>query len=137
MFPDCADDVLRLIGGAFQAAFNDSVLGPRLSRSKLTVRFGLVDPDCVLYVDTENQVVSLGTPKAGQPATMVAMSANDANMYCQGKLNLISALGEGAVAAVGTIGDLSELMALADDGALPRVYRDVLRREGRQDILAA
>jgi len=129
------DEVLRYIGGAFESAFADPAVGPRLAASRLLVRIGLIDPDCVLVIDAEHRQVRLSTRGDSAATALVAMNADLANEYCQGRLDLTAAVARGDVAVDGDIEGLLELVS--DRNSLPRVYADLLRREGRADLLVA
>jgi hypothetical protein len=135
MVLSCADEVYRYIGGTFEAAFSDPTLGPRLTESRLRVRFGFVDPDCVLFVDTETREVRPGCTDRDQPSLTVAMKGDLANDYCLGLVDLAAAIEQGEVAAYG---EVQGLLDLSREGAsLRRLYVERLRREGREDLLHA
>jgi hypothetical protein len=129
------DEVLRYIGGAFESAFADPAVGPGLAASRLLVRFGLIDPDCVLVIDAEHRQVRLATGGDSGTTALMAMNADLAHDYCQGRLDLSAAVARGDVAVDGDVQQLLELVA--DRESLPRMYADLLRREGRADLLAA
>jgi hypothetical protein len=129
------DEVLRVIGGAFESAFKDPSVGPRLTASGLLVRLGLIDPDCVLVIDAEHGVVRLAGVRDSDGFALLAMDADTANRCCQGRLDVAEAVARGDVAMDGDLACLLELVADAD--ALPRLYAEVLRREGREDLLVA
>jgi len=135
MFLNCPEEVFRYIGGTFVSAFADPALGPRLAQNPVRVRFGFVDPDCVLVIDTERREVRLGVAADEKPSAMVAMNGDTALRYCQGKLDVSSAMARGDIAASGEVQGFLDL--IADHTSLPRVYAEVLRREGREDLLVA
>jgi hypothetical protein len=132
---NCVDDVRRVIGGAFESAFKDPSVGPRLAASHILVRLGLIDPDCVLVIDADHGEVRLGGVHETDGSAMLAMDTETANRWCLGRLDLAGALARGEVAMHGDLDSLFELTL--DMDALPRVYADVLRREGREDLLVA
>ncbi len=135
MMLSCEDEVLRVIGGAFESAFRDPDLGPRLAASRLMVRLGLVDPDCVLMIDAEHGEVRLGGLREPDSFALLAMDADTANLCCQGRLDLAEALATGELATEGDLAGLFDLVG--DRDGFPRLYADVVRREGREDLLVA
>jgi hypothetical protein len=132
---NCVDDVLRVIGGAFESAFKDPSVGPRLAASHILFRLGLIDPDCVLVIDADHGEVRLGGVHETDACALLAMDVETANRWCLGRLDLAEALARGEIAMHGDLDTLFELFV--DEDALPRVYADVLRREGREDLLVA
>lgn len=131
----CVDEVLQVIGGAFESAFKDPSVGPRLAASHLRLRFGFIDPDCVLVIDAAKGEVRLATWQDLSPSALLAMDADTANRCCQGLLDLADAMARGDVAVDGDLSCLFELVT--DREAFPRLYAEVLRREGREDLLVA
>lgn len=131
----CAEEVYRYIGGTFESAFDDPELGPKLKRSELRMRFGFVDPDCVLHIDMTRSEVCKGMGADVDPSLIVAMDAETANRCCQGRLDLSSALARGDVAAEGDIDEWLELVS--SDSEFARMYVETLRREGRADLIVS
>ena len=134
MFLTSADEAVRYIGGTFRSAFSDPTLGPKLAASPARVRFGLVDPDCVLVIDAARGEVSLGC-KGDAPTTgMVAMNADNAIRYFQGRLDRPSAIASGDIA---TTGEVQFFLSLVESGGLGRLYAELVERDGRQDLLVS
>lgn len=135
MFLNCPDEVFRFIGRTLQSALSDPTLAPRLLERPQRVRLGFVDPDCVLLVDTGTREVRPARP-TDQPSTgFVAMNADTALRYCQGRLDVGSAVANGDIAMAGEVSDL--LALLGAPAGLPRLFPQVLRAEGREDLLVA
>jgi hypothetical protein len=135
MFLNCAEEVFRYIGGTFKSALIDPTVGPKFAQSPVRIRIGLVDPDCVLVIDMQRGEVSLGGVSDELPAAMIAMNGDTANRYCQGRVDVGSAMANGDIAAAG---EIQAFFDLVGDGAdLSRLYAEVLRREGREDLLVA
>lgn len=128
------DEVYRYIGGALESLLHDPDVGPRLAERRLRIRFGFVDPDCVLNVDTERREVHPGRDDS-RPSAMFAMNGDTANLCGLGKLDVRSAVARGDIAADGDVEILLDLLANRS-GPFPKRYVEVLRREGRQDLLA-
>ena len=134
MFLTCPDEVYKYVGATFLDALAQPAVGARLAEHPVRLRFGVVDPDCVLYIDTERREVHFGGPTDAPISGMVAMNGDTAIKYCQGRLDVDDALATGEIAAAGDCRVL--LDALSTASALPVVYAEVLRREGRSDLLA-
>lgn len=129
------DEIYRYIGGALESLLHDPDVGPRLAERRLRIRFGFVDPDCVLNVDTERREVRLGRDDS-VPSAMFAMNGATANLCGLGRLDVMSAIARGDIVADGDVEALLELLANRS-GIFPKRYVEVLRREGRQDLLAS
>lgn len=129
-----SEEVYRYIGETFKSAFDDPRLGPTLEGRRLRLRFGLIDPDCVLDIDTERKEVRMGDHRSSVPSAMVAMNGDNANLCCQGRLDVSEALASGDIVVEGSGYELLELVSQQDTFA--HLYVDTLKREGRQDLLA-
>jgi len=135
VFLNCPDEVFRFIGRTLQTALTDPALAPRLTALPQRVRLGFVDPDCVLVVDTERREVRPATPTDEPSTGLVAMNGDTALRYCQGRLDIMTALANGDIAMYGEVAQLLDL--LGDPAGLPRLFPQVLRAEGREDLLVA
>ena len=131
----CAAEIDRYIGGTVRSAFRDPQAGPVLTGRRMRVRLGFVEPDCVLDIDTGRREVRLGGAGGAKPTAMVAMSAVTANVWCQGRLDLRSAVASGEVAIGGKVEELLDLLSAA--AWLSRLYVGELKRAGREDLLVA
>jgi hypothetical protein len=125
-------EVVKYIGGIFEAAFEDDELAPRLRETGVVLKFALTDPDTVLVVDAPRGLVQEGDDDVTVGATMT-MAADVANAYWQGKENLPLAMAKGRIKVSGEIAALLRLAPLAKK--LYPVYVDRLRRDGRDDLL--
>lgn len=129
-----SEEVYRYIGETFRAAFDDSQLGPTLIHSGLRFRFGLIEPDCVLDIDAGRCEVHTGGDATSAPPAMLAMDGDNANLCCQGRLDIAEALARGDIVADGDVHEFLELVS--DRATFAHLYVDTLKREGRQDLLA-
>jgi len=134
MFLTSADEAVRYIGGTFRSAFADPTLGPELAKAPVRVRFGLVDPDCVLVIDAERGEVSLGCASDAPTQGMVAMNGDTAVRLFQGRLDRPAAIARGEIAATG---EVQAFLSLVGRGRLARLYAEVVERHGRQDLLVS
>ena len=127
-------EVVKYIGGIFEAAFADEELGPRLRATGVVLEFALSDPDTVLVVDTVNGRVLEGDESVTVHATM-SMSVDVANAYWQGKENLPLAMARGKIKVDGEIATLLRLAPLTRK--LYPTYVERLTSDGRDDLLVA
>lgn len=131
----CADEVYSYLGGAFDAALHDPALAHQVELSRLRVRLGFVDPDCVIYLDTGTHDVRLGGAGAACPSLIVAMAAETANRYWQGRCDLEPGIANGDIAALGDQWSLNALEALR--AVLVDPYIAQLRSAGRVDLIVS
>lgn len=134
MFLTCPDEVIRFIGGTLQSALAQPAVASILDDRPISFRFGIVDPDCVLYVDAARREVRF-TGADDAPSAMVAMRSDTALALCQGRLDVGEALGTGDIVATDDLAPLFGLLSSA--AALPAIYADLAQREGRADLLAS
>lgn len=127
-----SEEVVRYIGGIFEAAFADDDLSPRLRATGVVLRFSFTDPDTDLVVDFGEGTVGGAAPAQGVGATM-SMSADTGNGYWQGKVNLPLAMAKGAIRVDGKVAPLLKLAPLSKK--LYPVYVDRLTADGRTDLL--
>jgi hypothetical protein len=126
--------IQRAIGGTLQSALAQPAVRNVLRNSPVSFRFGVVDPDCVLFVDADRRVVRFISADDG-PNPMVAMTSATAIALCQGALDVSSALRSGEIVTSDHMDWLVEL--LNSVAALPGIYAAVAQREGRVDLLAS
>jgi hypothetical protein len=131
MFLTCPDEVIRFIGGTFGSALAQPRVAAVLDERPVSFRVGVVDPDCVLYVDAVRREVRF-TRADDAPSPMIAMHADTAIALCQGRLDVDAALASGQIVATD---DVETLFGLST--ALPAIYADLAQREGRVDLLAS
>lgn len=134
MFLTCPEEVIRFIGGTIQSALSQPAVTAILRERPTSFRFGVVDPDCVLYVDAAHGQVRFSSSEDG-PSSIVAMRGDTALALCQGRLDVGAALDSGEIVASEDLESIFELLSNA--AALPAIYADLAQREGRVDLLAS
>ena len=127
-----AAEVVKYIGGIFEAAFQDPELSPKLQDTGVVLKFDLTDPETDLVVDMANGVVQQGEGDLTIGATM-SMAADVANAYWQGKENLPLAMAKGKIKVSGDIATLLRVAPLSQK--LFPTYIERLQRDGRDDLL--
>lgn len=125
-------EVVKYIGGIFEAAFEDDELATKLRETGVVLKFELTDPDTVLVIDALNGVVQEGDDGVTVGATMT-MASDVANAYWQGKENLPLAMAKGKIKVAGDIATLLRLAPLTKK--LYPTYVERLREDGRDDLL--
>jgi hypothetical protein len=128
-----ADDLRRYVGGIFEQALEDPVLGPKLVATGVVLKVVTSEPDAVLVLDLSNKNIGLGSPDDAADATM-RMSSDVANRFWQGKVNMPVAMARGQVKVEGRIGALLKLVPSTKQ--LFPAYRTLLEKDGRADLLA-
>jgi hypothetical protein len=129
----CPDEVARYVGATLREVLADPSVRAELEGRPIRVRVGLVDPDCVLYVDTERHDVRLGSDSDLTDA-VIAMAGDTALACLLGLVDIDAAIESGSVITAGESRRLLDLMS-ARTSVADRCA-DVLRREGRSDLLA-
>jgi len=133
MHLNCPDEVARYVGATLRDALSDPLVLALIGDHHMRIRIGLVDPDCVLYMDTKEHDVRMGEDTDATDG-LIAMDGDTALAYLLGRVDLETAIESGTVVAAGETQALLRL--LGNDSPLPDVCERVLRREGRSDLLA-
>lgn len=128
-----ADDLRRYVGGIFEQALGDPVLGPKLAGTGVVLKVVTSEPDAVLVLDLPNKNIALGAADDPADATM-RMTSHVANRFWQGKVNLPVAMARGQVKVEGRIGALLKLVPSTKQ--LFPAYRALLEEDNRADLLA-
>ncbi|HEV7205090.1 MAG TPA: SCP2 sterol-binding domain-containing protein [Jatrophihabitans sp.] len=128
-----ADDLRRYVGGIFEQALGDPVLGPKLVATGVVLKVVISEPDAVLLMDLPNRDIGLGSPDDAADATM-RMTSDVANRFWQGKVNLPVAMARGHVKVEGRVGALLKLVPSTKQ--LFPAYRTLLEHDARTDLIA-
>ena len=128
-----SDEVHKYLGGVWDLAFADPEIGPKLQATGIVLTFDYSDPDTEMTLDAGAQKVLPGKGDAKPTATM-AMTADVANRYWQGKVNLPIAMARGQIKVGGNVAGLLKLAPLGKK--LYPLYTESLQADGRDDLLA-
>lgn len=129
------DEVYKYVGGVFQQALDDPVLGPKFVDSGVVLRLSYTDPNAVLVVDMPSGKVICGDGTAElSPTVELFMTSDVAHRFWLGKVNISMALAKGEMRAKGPVSKILKLVPLAKQ-AFPR-YQALLEADGRTDLLA-
>ena len=127
-------EVYKYIGGVFREGLNDPALLPKLQESGVILKVTYTEPGAVLVIDFPGGTVHEG-PVSLKPNVEMFMSADSANRFWLGQLNLAVAMAKGQVRTKGPVSKILKLVPLAK--ALFPVYRKTLEEDGRSDLLNA
>ena len=127
-----AQDLRRYVGGIFEQALADDELGPKLAGTGVVLKLVTTEPDAVLVMDLPNRRIELGGPDDPADATM-RMTADLANRFWLGTVNLPVAMARRQVSVEGRVGALLKLVPSTK--SLFPAYRELLIRDGRTDLL--
>ena len=116
------------------------LIGPKLARSKMVIRFQYTDPDAQITIDFKD------SPQDAQPAGKVSwgettsepdvtfiQSADFSNRFWQGKENVIAALAKRQVTARGSITKALQLIPIIRPSF--RIYPQILERLGLKHLV--
>jgi len=129
------DEVYRYIGGLLKGLIDADELGAKLRRADTTVQFRYHDPEAVItfrLVEGEDVRVDLGDSDL-EPEIVMTADADVAHLFWLGRVNVTVALARGQMKAEGPVAKILKLVPLIKP-VFP-LYRDLLEREGRSDLL--
>jgi hypothetical protein len=134
VFKDEAE-VYRYIGGIFEEALADPVIGQKFADSGVILKVVHTEPDSVFTVDMPSKKVLYGDDARNGPKPVVEMrmKADVGHRFWLGKVNISLALAKGEMRAKGPVPKILKLVPLAK-GLFPR-YREMLVKNGRSDIV--
>lgn len=127
-------EVVKYIGGIFEAAFTDPEIGPKLEATGLVVAFDFTDPDSVVLIDMGNKKVQEGLAGGPAPSATMSMTADLGSAYWQGKVNLPMAMAKKKIKVDGNVASLLKIAPLGKK--LYPTYIERLKADGRDDLLA-
>jgi hypothetical protein len=128
-----ADEVYRFVGGIFEQALVDPVMGRRLAASGVVLKVHHTEPGATFTVDMPHYRVVYGDDGPA-PVIEMFMSADLAHRLWLGRVNVSSAIARRQVRTRGSITKIFRLVPLVKD--LFPTYRHLLEEAGRQDLLA-
>lgn len=130
-----ADEVYDYIGKMFETAVTDPTFIEATKDSELVIKLTQTDPAATILIDFPGQKVTCGDAALGAPATVdLRMSSDDSHKFWLGKLNFTLALAQRKVKMEGSRTKALKLLPLTKP--LFATYEELLRAEGRQDLLA-
>lgn len=131
-FTDQAEAV-QYLTSVFQGGFDDPSISPTLRASGVIMRMELSDPEVVLTADLPGHRVHIGED-GPEPNMTLALSADTANRFWQGKVSIPLAVARGHIKITGALPKLMSLLPSAKP--IQQRYVAALTAEGRTDLLA-
>lgn len=132
---DDGDEVYRYIGGLLTGLIGADELGAKLKRADTIVQFRYHHPDAVItfkLVEGEEVQVDLGDSDL-EPEIVMTADADVAHLFWLGRVNVTVALARGQMKALGPVAKILKLVPLIKP--IFPLYRELLEREGRTDLL--
>ncbi len=132
---DDGDEVYRYIGGLLTGVIASEELGEKLKHADTIVQFRYHEPEAVItfkLVEGEEIQVDLGESDL-EPEIVMTADADVAHLFWLGRVNVTVALARGQMRATGPVAKILKLVPLIKP-VFP-LYRELLEREGRQDLL--
>ena len=127
-------EIYKYVGGIFREGLNNPAILPKLQESGVILQITYTDPEAVLTVDFAGGEVHEGRVSVS-PNVEMFMSADSANQFWLGQLNLSVAMAKGQVRTKGSVSKILKLVPIAKD--LFPSYRKALEEDGRSDLLNA
>lgn len=126
------EEVHKYLGGIWDLAFADPEIGPKLKATGIVLTFDYSDPDTLMTLHTADEKVLPGKTDE-KPTASMAMTADIANRYWQGKVSLPLAMAKGQIKVGGNVAGLLKLAPLGKK--LYPLYTGMLTADGRTDLL--
>jgi putative sterol carrier protein len=129
-----AEEIYQFIGGIFEEAFADPVVGEEFAKSGVVLKLHYTEPQAVFTVDMPEQKVIYGA-EGPKPSVEMFMKADVAHQFWLGKVNVSMALAKGQMRAKGSIPKILKLVPIAKR-LFPK-YQGLLEKAGRADLAQA
>jgi len=130
-------EVYQYIGGIFEEALADAVIGEKFADSGVILKVIHTEPDCVFAIDMPAKKVLYGDDARNGPKPVVQMSmaADVGHQFWLGNVNIPIAISKGQMRAKGPVPKILKLVPLAKS-LFPK-YKEMLIQNGRSDIAGA
>jgi len=125
-------DAAKYLSSVFQVGFDDPDISPKLQKSGVVMRMELTEPEFSMTVDLVNHTIHTGED-GPEPNMVLAMTAETANRFWQGKVSVPLAVGRGTIKITGALPKLIALLPTAKP--IQQRYIETLRAQGRDDLL--
>ncbi len=135
-----ADEFYAVMRTFFEKVRYDSVLGPKLASSKMSIRFIYTDPEAQITIDFATPPTDPGAyanidygPSERKPDVVMKQSADFSHKFWHGKTNVVASLATRQIIASGSVQKALALLPLLRP--LYEVYPQVLREMGREEMV--
>jgi hypothetical protein len=107
-------EIYKYVGGVYRKGLSNPGILPRLQKSGIILKISYTDPDAVLTIDFPGGNVH-EAPVSLKPNVEMFMSADNANRFWLGQLNLSTAMAKGQVRTKGPVCKILKLVPIARD----------------------
>jgi alkyl sulfatase BDS1-like metallo-beta-lactamase superfamily hydrolase len=116
-----ADQLNALVRELFEGIFNDEIVGPKLRKSKLVIRYDVSDPDTTVWVDTTKSRVAFGDYE--HPASIqLAMNGDTFHAFMSKNATIPDLVAKKEVKVIGSLAKVMKLLPL-----VKKAYEDYPR----------
>ncbi|MCW2958253.1 MAG: hypothetical protein JWP18_1056 [Solirubrobacterales bacterium] len=121
-----ADDTeaYAYLAGVFRQAADHPEVGPALAGAGITLQLQYSDPDCQTTVRLQDPVEVIEGDTDVQPDVTLILSADDADKYWRGELNLAVALAKKRARSKGPVNKILKLVPLTKP--MFPIYREMV-----------
>ncbi|WP_320669408.1 hypothetical protein [Patulibacter defluvii] len=109
---DSADEAYAYLAGVFRKAAEHPQVGPVLAGANLVLQLRYSDPDCQTTVVMRDPIEVIEGDTDHQPDVVLELTADDADRYWRGELNLAVALAKRRARSQGPINKILKLVPL-------------------------
>ncbi|HEY3316403.1 MAG TPA: hypothetical protein VGL40_14135 [Bacillota bacterium] len=134
------DDFYAVMRTFFEKVRHDSVLGPKLAGSKMSIRFVYTDPEAQITIDFASPPAEAGTyanidygPSEVRADVTMKQSADFSHKFWHGKTNVVASLATRQIIASGSVQKALALLPLLRP--VYDLYPRVLREMGREELV--
>lgn len=128
------------VGELLRQAACDPGIGASVARAEVIIQFRCVDPPAQITLNAKDRPTQPDTyfdviygPSDLAPDVVMAMSADLAHEFWQGRINLFSALARGQIRATGSVDKVLRLVPAAEP--LFQRYLTLLRDRGLEHLI--
>ena len=123
-----AEQLNALVKELFEEIFDDEIVGPKLKKSKLVIRYDVSDPDTTVWVDTTQSRVAFGDYE--RPASIqLAMKGDTFHAFMSKNATIPDLVGKKEVKVIGSLAKVMKLLPL-----VKKAYEDYPRIAKRHNV---
>jgi putative sterol carrier protein len=134
--PTFSDDTeaYKYLAGVFREASEHPVVGPSLAAAGITLQLRYSDPDCQTTVRLHDPIQVIEGETDETPDVILTLTADDADQYWRGDLNLAIALAKGRAKSKGPVNKILKLVPLTKP--MFPIYREMIAEKDRAGAAA-
>ncbi|MCW2998706.1 MAG: hypothetical protein JWN65_2255 [Solirubrobacterales bacterium] len=131
---DDATEAYTYLAGVFREAAAHPEVGPKLAAAGITLQLRYSEPDCQTTIRLHDPIVVIEGETDETPDVILTLSADDADQYWRGELNLAVALAKGRAKSKGPVNKILKLVPLTKP--MFPMYRDMTAEKDRAGATA-